>query len=902
LRREHAIFIIPLVVSAIFIGLTTLPAYRTIDGAVYDTLLRVRPAVQEDERLVLVNINDAAIRAVGTWPWSRHVVADGILQLRNLGADRTVLDIEYIDESPRGVASHTLEHELPEAFARHFGDIRNDIEQLFGALAAEQIPVQEADDFVGSLVQRTERVHDSLLETAQEIARDNDTYLGNALSAFGPSFLTLLAYGEDQTLVPVDDDVLEYTLDRIAYQEAPPGAGVTGSGAIQPSIMPILQGARGAGFSNIVIDPDGVRRRVDVFREYDGKLFAQLGVRPTLDLLGNPQLEFRDRAVILRDAEFPGEDTARDVRIPLGADNRMLINWPPKRFLESFRQFSFLELIRLDELEENIVANLELMDGPGYLEHGEGGAQLLALYDFFSEIEREILAGETPGEEYEQVVELRDEFYSMLGRFLDSDPEADIHSYLEEVRAQTDDPDIHDEIDATMDDVDRVFSAVRDDYQAVRSHRERLRDELEDAFVIVGQTGTGTIDIGVNPFDEQYMNVGTHAAVANTILQEDFLVEQPLWISILVAILASFGLTWACRKLDPIPIIAIGVGTLVVVLGAGAGLFVGTGWYVPLFTPVGAIGLTFVSISLFNFLRTNAEKRFLRGAFSRYLSGDVISQILEDPSKLALGGEKRHMTALFTDVKGFSSISEQLDPSDLVSLLNRYLTAMSDILLERHGTIDKYEGDAIISFFGAPLTDPDHAAAACQAAIEMKRTEAELNERLRAEGLAPTQLATRIGVNTGDMVVGNMGTPQKMDYTIMGHNVNLAARLEGVNKQYGTWVLVSESTRDEAGDAFVFRPLDRVRVVGVTEPVRLYELVEEKSNLPERWRRFLDIYLTALERYEAREYAEALQHFEEAREIHPEDGPTQLYIKRCRKYAKQPPKADWDGVYNLTEK
>ncbi|GHV45887.1 hypothetical protein AGMMS49546_32840 [Spirochaetia bacterium] len=179
------------------------------------------------------------------------------------------------------------------------------------------------------------------------------------------------------------------------------------------------------------------------------------------------------------------------------------------------------------------------------------------------------------------------------------------------------------------------------------------------------------------------------------------------------------------------------------------------------------------------FINSEQEKQFIRSAFSTYVSTDVVDEIIADPSRLQLGGVKRHMSAIFTDIQGFSTISERLDPEDLVNLLNRYLTAMSDVVLAEKGTIDKYEGDAIIAFFGAPLDLPDHALRSCVSAITMKRIEKELNRVIVEEKLSPAPLLTRIGINSGSMVAGNMGTKNKMNYTIMGNTVNLAARIFG---------------------------------------------------------------------------------------------------------------------------
>jgi len=260
------------------------------------------------------------------------------------------------------------------------------------------------------------------------------------------------------------------------------------------------------------------------------------------------------------------------------------------------------------------------------------------------------------------------------------------------------------------------------------------------------------------------------------------------------------------------------------------------------------------------------------------------------------------MTAMFTDIRGFSTVSEKLTPEDLVRLLNRYLTGMSDVILDLKGTIDKYEGDAIIAFFGAPIDLPDHAERACRAAVKMKRIEAELNKQFLSDGITPSPLLTRLGLNTGDMVVGNMGTTRKMDYTIIGDAVNLAARLEGVNKQYGTWVCASEDTVSAAGSSFLFRRLDRIRVVGKSQPIRIFELVEEKSALPEEKKAFYSRFETAMEEFESRDWMKARAAFAACLEQAPEDGPAKTYLARCDNYAKNPPAEDWDGVYNLTQK
>ena len=302
------------------------------------------------------------------------------------------------------------------------------------------------------------------------------------------------------------------------------------------------------------------------------------------------------------------------------------------------------------------------------------------------------------------------------------------------------------------------------------------------------------------------------------------------------------------------------------------------------------------------FMTSEKEKRFIRRAFSTYLSAGVVAEIIADPSKLNLGGEKREMTVIFTDIKSFSTISESLDPTQLVRMLNRYLTVMSNIIMDNHGTIDKYEGDAIIAFFGAPLYREDHAMLACRSAIDMKEAEQELNKELISEGLSPSPIFTRIGVNTGEMVVGNMGTDNKMDYTVMGHSVNLAARLEGVNKMYQTGIIASEFTQKQAGDNFLYRQLDRVRVVGINTPVMLYELfgITEKAdqamiNIGQLWKNAMDCYEQQLFSKAAGIFADILtqDHNDKAADV---------FLQRCIGYANKKFDPSWDGIINLTEK
>jgi len=292
----------------------------------------------------------------------------------------------------------------------------------------------------------------------------------------------------------------------------------------------------------------------------------------------------------------------------------------------------------------------------------------------------------------------------------------------------------------------------------------------------------------------------------------------------------------------------------------------------------------------------------LNKAFSTYLSEDVVKELIDDPAKLQLGGINRHMTAMFTDIKEFSKISEALPPEKLVELLNHYLSAMSNVILDYKGTIDKYEGDAILAFFGAPQQLPDHALRACTAAIIMKRLEAEVNALLKEKELCPLPIFTRIGINTGEMLVGNMGTKKKMNYTVIGNEVNLAARLEGVNKQYGTSIIASENTINETEGKLLTRRLGWIRVVGIRKPVRIYEILDLIQDAAPSLHKLVELFHKALDVFESRDWKNAESAFTVTLKQFPNDYPSKLYLKFCKHFLQNPPPNDWDGVINIKEK
>ncbi|MFW6212539.1 MAG: CHASE2 domain-containing protein [Spirochaetota bacterium] len=908
MRKRTLDFLVPFIVAAVFIPLNFIPFYRSAEQSVYDLFLQIKPGVEQRPDILLLDIDDTAIAEVGVWPWSREYAALGLIRLAEFDTGAVVFDIEYVNRSPQSVDSDFLRNQLPQELNAELSNVQSQVQQLVAALQSGAWPLSEADDLVeqfGPVINTIER---DLVGTVSSVVQDNDAFLGNAAAFHGNAYFTvnILSYEE---LVPFDRDAAaaQLAISNINVEsDLPVREGVD----IRPTIPAVLRGARGAGFPNIVVDEDGVRRRVDLVAEVNGNYYAQLVFDPLLDWIGDPEVEVLADSVILRGAVMPGQDEPQDVRIPVTSEGHMLVHWPKALYLESFRHMTYYRLVLDWELEEEIVelwSTLESATGQFFAD----SSVMRQAYEYAAALERDLLQNPRTEDRAEWRA-TRAFFFETLDRYVNGDA---LDRFLEEINIVIEAGGTErlspEDLRVLAEDSQRLFESLRTRHELFEENREVLQAELPGSFVIIGHVGTSTTDIGVTPFEEEYMNVGTHAAVLNTILQQDFLDDLPWWYSIVALLAFAIVTALLIRDTRPTPSILIGVGMVLLISGGGLALFLTTGTYLNMLTPIGGVLLTFITLTAIKFIRENQEKTYIRNAFGHYLSTDVINQVIDDPTKLRLGGEKVHMTAMFTDVKGFSTISEKLrdEPEKLVQLLNRYLTEMSDIILDERGTIDKYEGDAIISFFGAPVGFEDAAVRACRSAVEMKKVEALLNTD-KVGGLAPAPLFTRIGVNTGEMVVGNMGTEKRMDYTMMGHNVNLAARLEGVNKLYGTWILISEQTYEETYSRekgiknFTVRKLDRVRVVGVTEPIRLYELVDHRDvvDRDQKVIHKLRTFNSGLTKFEEKDWEGALKLFREVLDEFPEDGPSKLYLKRCQDFMKKPPRPDWDGVYNMESK
>jgi adenylate cyclase len=437
---------------------------------------------------------------------------------------------------------------------------------------------------------------------------------------------------------------------------------------------------------------------------------------------------------------------------------------------------------------------------------------------------------------------------------------------------------------------------------AVFQSELRLRDgsgqppvdpaELKDCYVLFGYSAAGLYDLQPTPAGDKYPGVEVHATVLDNLLSGRSMRELPKPVAIpalvLLSLLAGVAGTFSRRASQTL----LGFGVFLALPFAAGFLAYGRGLWWPVMPMEAAAALALVGAVTVNYATEGRQKKFLKNAFRHYLGAEVIEQILADPSRLTLGGEKRELTIFFSDIEKFSSFSERLDPPTLTALLNDYLSDMSRIIQEEGGYLDKYIGDAIVAFWNAPLDQADHAERACRAAVRCGRKLAE--RRPEFEKRTGAVVKARIGMNTGAVAVGNMGSYERFNYTILGDAANLASRLEGANKAFGTYAMVSETTWEATGGRFVGRELGRLRVVGRKAPVRVYEL----AGLPGEPRpAHFQPFEEALGHFYAGRFAEAGAAFGQLGD----DPASRAYAAQCRELQLHPP-AEWDGVLSLTEK
>jgi class 3 adenylate cyclase len=626
---------------------------------------------------------------------------------------------------------------------------------------------------------------------------------------------------------------------------------------------------------------------------YDGRMYFNLSLETVLKAC---DVALKDVTVV------PGESIAMynwspdyirgtlnvaALKVPIDEEGRLLINWPTtrlKEWNEVFTHIPFLAVEDVSRIRDQMVSCDEQLEVQltALSEHSFGGARRA--------IKMDAELSENP---------------EQLRRTLDENEREMLSSGLARMVAKVRGEEL------TGNDEDtralKRLKAFFEDIKALKVRKAelagqegellaRLKELIAGKICIIGETASLTPDLKHVPVGPAYPGVFFHSAVINQILTQQFIREAPHLVNVVVilALCVVVSMLVSRRSVFQASVFTL----LLVIIFGGVVFYLFSEKMVYLkagFAPIGMVSC-YVIMTAYRQLTEEREKRKIRTLFEHYNSPAMVEQMVQDPSRVRLGGEERQLTVFFSDIEGFTSISERMPPERLVAFLNRYLGAMTDIILESGGTLDKYEGDAIIAFWGAPLSLENHARSACLAAIDSQKKLAELRRAFSAEGLP--EVRCRIGLSSGEMIVGNMGSSQRFDYTVMGDAVNLGQRLEVSNKLYGTQIMISQTTYELAKEAIDARELDLLKVKGKAKPVKVYELLGRKGETPEVARKMLPPFAEGLQRYREMRWDDAIDIFSEVLRLHPGDGPARALLERCRAFKNSPPGDDWDGSFS----
>ncbi len=430
--------------------------------------------------------------------------------------------------------------------------------------------------------------------------------------------------------------------------------------------------------------------------------------------------------------------------------------------------------------------------------------------------------------------------------------------------------------------------------------RSAPQGALKDKIILVGTSAPGLLDLRSTPVQNIFAGVEVHANIISGIL-DNRIKHKPAWTigyEFVVLIVIAVAMAFLLPVLSPLLAASASVGFALVLL-AGTFAAWNSNLILPLASPLSLVVMMFMLHMTYGFFIESRGKRQLAGLFGQYIPPELVDEMSHSPEEFSLDGESREMTVLFSDVRGFTTISEGMDPKQLTQLMNALLTPMTRVIHKNRGTIDKYMGDAIMAFWGAPLADSEHARHALYAAMDMMKELKVMQTDFEKRGWPPVNVG--IGLNTGYMNVGNMGSEFRMAYTVLGDAVNLGSRLEGLTKNYGVNIIVSESTKDEIPE-FVFRELDLVRVKGKNEPVAIYEPVGHKNDIEKSVQTELKEYRLALKHFRARDWDKAEMDFFNLNRAYPDRELYQVYMDRITFYRKEPPPENWDGVFTFTTK
>ncbi len=907
----------------------------------------------ENDRIVHVDIDDRSLEELGRWPWPRAQLAGIVEILQQAGAETVALDIIMPEpQKPRLVSPITDLYSadtgklLGNPSPREIFDdkiLRETLSsygRVFLPMHVNLSPVPPTD--LESRVQEVMRQGELDLETVKRIVLPN-----------------LPAYTRTEEFDIVRRAYIKFrglaALERFAVPVSQIADYPGRSGGITPPLATLAAACYQSGFVTFDPDDDGVVRRIPMLAGDGQRFYPQFALALAADQLARSRggkFEITANADCLTIRCANGFERT----IPVDDQGHMLINWIPQRSKQRYprhisaakvgsiylqkqalrrnrtlRRLLHLHLVgmasefRTPQIKELYWRIVDL-DGQGHKLHQQRVA---------AEFDRQyalLFAPKDVPPPPEELLAKEDQIEAEIGGLCDrlreelQNPEH-LDVFLARPTQAPQTPDMpavdaakakrqHQQALATyerekaeamfilnqLDAAERNSAEIRQD---LARQIEELRGWVGGKLCMIGSIASGAADFVPTPMHKRTPGVWVHSNILNTIFSGAFIRKARPAVDILAILLAGMIaslLTVGC------PVWAAGPLVLLLALAYAAfnsgAVFQKMNVWLVFWHPMAAMALSFAVVTAYRQLTEERAKRFIRNLFAHALSPALVDQLVANPSMAQLGGERRELTFLFSDLQGFTPLSERLGEEQTVKLLNRYFDRMTEVIQDRcGGYLNKFLGDGLFVFFGAPVLQEDHAARALRAALGCQKEIGQLNRELIKEFDGSVQLVSRIGIATGEVMVGNCGSSQRMDYTAIGDTVNLASRLESANKFFGTRILISqESWRQGGHESLLARPLGKIMVVGKREAVGVWNLLCQVSEAPDQLKEACGGFAAAIELFNRRRFNEAARLLENVKEILSEDKPTEIFLDLCHSYQANPPGDDWDGALQLTEK
>ncbi len=893
-RFELASLLVGLALTILLGALWFIPMMRVFELKMLDSFFALKGPPEHDPGIVHIDIDDSSIEKIGRWPWDRFRHAQLVDVLTEAGAQAIIYDITFPDpQSEENDAafisscavsdnvyigfnlnlldkSAFLVQSLPwYAPARRelLSDITLGPEELASRLGAG---TEEIEPFLT-------RVKEAVIEEElrRRIGKDKDVNPADFLREITPAEKLCEGGFEDRTVRRIYERLSAEDLLAESALKSRSGELIEGRSRLTPPIPGLVRAAKGCGFVSVEPDrSDGVLRHIPLLRSHRGRLYSYLSLVVLRDIRGL-EISHNKREIIFK-------SEAQELKLPLDEQNEVLLDWAS---VEDFERVPFAAVVQIADMREAALRNLsqEALTSTGM------NAELLRECDKLRLLKREAAASAEPKA-------MRD---AIVGQQAICMKEQDaLLARLERLVASAKRRGVKGEQGEKAEAFDRLVKGTGRLLERAGDLVGKLRKEVEGKICIVGATHTGSTDLHQTSIATEVPGCMAHSTLLSMFYARSFPREPWRWSSLVMLVLAGSIISLVSARLSALRSVVVTVAALLGLSAALFSLFASGGIFLGLASPVSSMVLAFAGTAAYRRFAEERARRKVRSIFQRQVGEAVAEQLIRGGEEIKLGGEMRTATVYFSDIAGFSTISEKLTPPELVELLNEYFSIMCVPVVETYGGyLDKFEGDAILAVFGVPLAGENHARDACFAALQNQEALAELRQKLSREG--KPEIRQRIGISTGEMVVGYVGSPQRHDYTVLGDAVNLGQRLEAANKLYRTSIIISESTYELAREFIEVRELDLARVPGRMEPVKTFELACKKGDLPESKREAFELFARALAHYRGREFSEALALFKKILELLPGDGPSQLYIKRCRdRLASGTPK-DWDGVHDV---